>query len=287
WGGDRFVPAEHPRRVLVVGAGPAGLEAARVCAERGHQVVVAEAGGQTGGRYRLAGLQPTRQQVLDHLGWYDRQLAELGVDVRLETRVDRGWVAGAGAEIVIVATGAVPARAGFQRAAPMRDRLPGVGAPNVAAIDDVLDGSAPVSGRVLLLDDVGDWRGIGTAMLLQERGCTVCVATSAPTVAAGLFHSAADVPARQRFARSGGAMRPHAVVDGWHGDTATLRSTLTGLVTSEPYDWLVIAETPRADDELCRELGRAGVAFHQVGDCVAPRRASLAFYEGRSLAMSL
>ena len=170
----------------------------------------------------------------------------------------------------------------------MTDRLPGVDARNVASIDDVLDGRVPQSsGRVLLLDDLGDWRGIGTAMFLQERGCEVCIATSAPTVAAGLFHSAADVPARQRFARAGGVMRPHTVVDAWLGDAATLRSTLTGAVTSEPFDWLVIAETPRPNDELGLELDRAGVAFHQIGDCVAPRRASLAFYEGRSLAMRL
>jgi hypothetical protein len=140
---------------------------------------------------------------------------------------------------------------------------------------------------VLLVDDLGDWRGIGTAMFLQERGCDVCLATSAPTVAAGLFHSAADVPARQRFARAGGVMRPHTVVDAWHGDAATLRSTLTAEVTTEPFDWLVIAETPRPNDELGIALARAGVAFHQIGDCVAPRRASLAFYEGRSLAMRL
>jgi 2,4-dienoyl-CoA reductase-like NADH-dependent reductase (Old Yellow Enzyme family) len=290
WGGDRFVLAEHPRTVLVVGAGPAGLEAARVCAERGHEVIVAEAGSQIGGQYRLAGRQPTRQQVLDHLDWYARQLARLGVDVRLDTPVDASWVAAAGAEIVVVATGASPARAGFQRSAPLSDRLSGIDERNVVAIDDVLDDALDrpsVSGRVLLLDDVGDWRGIGTAMFLQERGCDVHIATSAPAVAGGLFHSAADVPARRRFANAGGVMRPHTVVDAWRGDATTLRSTLTGVVTSEPFDWLVIAETPRANDELSAELDRTGIAFHQIGDCVAPRRASLAFYEGRSLAMGL
>ncbi len=82
-------------------------------------------------------------------------------------------------------------------------------------------------------------------------------------------------------------MRPHIVVDAWHGDAAMLRSTLTDAVTSEPFDWLVIAETPRSNDELGLALDRAGVAFHHIGDCVAPRRASLAFYEGRSLAMTL
>ncbi len=129
---------------------------------------------QIGGQYRLAGLQPTRQQVLDHIDWYARQLAQLGVDVRLDTPVDGAWIAAAGAEIVVVATGALPARAGFQRAAPMSDRLPGVDARNVASIEDVLEGGAAPGGRVLLLDDLGDWRGIGTAMFLQERGCDVC-----------------------------------------------------------------------------------------------------------------
>ena len=183
WGGDRFVPTQRRQTVLVVGAGPAGLEAARVCAERGHEVIVAEAGAQIGGRYRLAGLQPTRQQVLDHIEWYGRQLAQLSVDVRVNTFVDHTWIAAAGAQEVIVATGASPARAGFQRAVPMSDRLPGVDGRTWRTIDDVLDGAldggVPISGRVLLLDDLGDWSGIGTAMLLQERGCDVCIATSA------------------------------------------------------------------------------------------------------------
>jgi hypothetical protein len=66
-----------------------------------------------------------------------------------------------------------------------------------------------------------------------------------------------------------------------------LRSTLTDAVTSEPFDWLVIAETPRSNNGLGLALDRAGVAFHQIGDCVAPRRASLAFYEGRAFALTL
>ncbi|NKF33293.1 FAD-dependent oxidoreductase, partial [Pseudomonas sp. BGM005] len=65
WGGDRFEPVENPQSVLVVGGGPAGLEAARVAAERSHRVILAEASDRLGGAFRLAGEQPRRAQILD------------------------------------------------------------------------------------------------------------------------------------------------------------------------------------------------------------------------------
>jgi 2,4-dienoyl-CoA reductase-like NADH-dependent reductase (Old Yellow Enzyme family) len=287
WGGDRFEPASVPGRVLVVGGGPAGLEAARVAAERGHAVTLVEATGQLGGQWRLAGLQPTRSQIVDHLAWYEHELMRLGVDVRLAEPADVATVRAAGADHVIVATGARPANAAFQRAARFVDRLPGVPGERAAAIEDVLDGSAAPAGRVALVDDVGDWRGIGTAMFLQERGCQVTLVTAAPAVASGLFHSAADQPARQRFARAGGEMAPNLVALGWTGGRLAVRSTLTGAEEHRHFDWLVMAETAVARSELGAALERAGVAHRAIGDCVAPRRASLAIYEGRKVASAL
>ena len=75
WGGDRFVKTQSPKKILVVGGGPAGLEAARVAAERGHSVMLFEAGDKLGGQFRLAGLQPRRAQILDLIDWSERQLA--------------------------------------------------------------------------------------------------------------------------------------------------------------------------------------------------------------------
>src|SRR5688572_15360780 len=287
WGGDRFTPAAEPLRVLVVGGGPAGLEAARVSAERGHHVTLLEQGSELGGQFRLAGRQPSRAQITDLLAWYGRRLDSLGVEVRLGTPATATQIASAGADVVVLATGARPPRTGFQRALPMVDRLPGAGRQDAVSIHDVLEGLADVGARVLVLDDLGDWRGLGTAAYLAEGGHEVTVITSAAVVGGGLFHSAADVPLRARFTAAGGAMRPSTVVLAWDDDGATTRSTLTGAIERLAADTLVVAETPVAETTLARELTAAGVAFHEVGDCVAPRRASLAFYEGRELGLRL
>lgn len=74
WNGDRFLKTSDPQRVLVIGGGPAGLEAARVAAERGHEVALAEASNRLGGNFLLAGMQPRRAQILDLIAWYERQL---------------------------------------------------------------------------------------------------------------------------------------------------------------------------------------------------------------------
>ncbi|MDF2735753.1 MAG: oxidoreductase [Chloroflexota bacterium] len=287
WDGDRFTPAATARRVLVVGGGPAGLEAARVAAERGHRVTLLEAGTELGGQFRLAGRQPSRHQIGDLLAWYGRQLETLGVDLGLGTAATVAEVVAAGADEVVLATGSRPPRTGYQRALPMVDRLPGAERPDAVSIHDVLDGRAELGARVIVLDDLGDWRGLGTALYLAEAGHDVAIVTSAAVVGGGLYHSAADVPLRSRLSAAGGTMRPDTVVLAWDEEGATVRSTLTGTTERFAADTLVIAETPVAETSLASRLTAAGVPFHQIGDCVAARRASLAFFEGRELALRL
>jgi hypothetical protein len=169
----------------------------------------------------------------------------------------------------------------------MVDRLPGAERPDAVSIHDVLDGRAELGARVIVLDDLGDWRGLGTALYLAEAGHDVVIVTSAAVVGGGLYHSAADVPLRSRLSAAGGTMRPDTVVLAWDEEGATVRSTLTGTTERFAADTLVIAETPVAETSLASRLTAAGVPFHQIGDCVAARRASLAFFEGRELALRL
>jgi len=287
WDGDRFEPATDPRRVLVVGGGPAGLETARVAAERGHAVTLLERRNELGGQFRLAGRQPSRKQILDLLAWFEHRLAALGADVRLGVDATADAVAAESADELIVATGSRPPRTGFQRALPLVDRLPGSDAADVLAIQDVLDGATVPGERVLVLDDLGDWRGLGTALHLAESGHAVTLLTSAPVIGGGLVHSAADGPLRRRFAAAGGRSMTSVAMLGWQDGVAAVVSTLTGERSTVAADALVVAETPVAETALGEALTVRGIAHHEIGDCVAPRRASLAFYEARELARRL
>jgi len=288
WGGDRFTPSDAPKRVLVVGGGPAGLEAARAAAERGHRVTLAEASDHLGGQFALAARQPRREAIDELIAWYDTQLTKLQVEVRLNTAMDADAVREGEWDDVIVATGSVPARDGYQRGLPFQDRLPGVEASNVFAIDDVLDGSADCGKRVLVLDDLGNWKAAGTALLLAEQGHAVTIATRHPMIAPELVNSAATPPLNRRLAELKVGQRLETVLLSWEGNTAALQSSLDGAITTEEFDTLVLATVNRPVRDLHDALdGEEGRALHMIGDSLGARRAAAAIYEGRKLAREL
>ena len=288
WGGDRPAPAAAPREVLVVGGGPAGLETARMAAERGHRVTLVEKSGELGGQFRLAAGQPERGEIGQLLTWYQRQLEQLQVKVRLRTELTAGQVKASGAEVVVLATGSTPAREGFQRGLPDLDRLPGVEEANVCTVHDVLEGRVVPGNHVLLLDDInGWWPASGTAIHLAKQRHLVTIVTGAEKAAGALDVSLTGDTTRERFARLGIEVVLCSAVTRWHGRTATIRNLYTGDEEVRDFDSLVLACTNHVDDALARALAGSGMTVHQIGDSVAARTALMAFHEARKLAIAL
>jgi thioredoxin reductase len=281
WGGDRFAPAKEPKHVLVIGGGVAGLEAARVAAERGHRVTLAEASDRLGGQFRLAGLTPRRHQIIDYLDWFERQLTKLQVKVLLNTPLDAEEAKSLGADAVIVATGSMPDGKAFQRAMPEHDALPGIGRGNVASAEDVMARIVRPGKRVILLDETANWKGGGTALTLAEAGHEVTVVTGAPAVMAEMARTNADIQLRARLRELCVRLLTETVLREWHGDGATVQA-FGGRPERISADTLVVAATNLSEHSLGDEL-----AAPMIGDAVAARNAAMAIYEGRKLVMGL
>jgi 2,4-dienoyl-CoA reductase-like NADH-dependent reductase (Old Yellow Enzyme family)/thioredoxin reductase len=284
WGGDRFTPAARPKHILVVGAGPAGLEAARAAAERGHRVEIAEAAPCIGGQFRLAGLQPRRAQILDLLDWYERQFTNLGVTLRLNSFLDADDLASHPADTIILATGSLPDPSGRQRWMPQEPTLPGRDAA-VWSPEEVLRREARLGDAVIVYDEGGNWRGAGTAWFLADQGKQVILVTPDAMVGKEIARTAADGPMRRALAKLGATFRTEHCIARWHGNGATLLNLLTGAEETIAASALVMATTNIAFDPFPETL--PGKTLHRIGDCTAPRLAAYAFHEGRKLALTL
>ncbi|KAA3632543.1 MAG: oxidoreductase, partial [Proteobacteria bacterium] len=235
----------------------------------------------------LAGLQPRRAQILDLVTWYERELERLGVTVRFHSPLEADDVRAEGAEVVLLATGSLPAETGFQKALPGVPRLPGYDPTRVFSVEDVMRGAARLGRRVVVLDEGGNWRGCGTAWKLAEDGHEVVLVTPDPLVGKELQRSAADFPLRQRLARAGVTFLVDAAIREWSESGAEVISLLDGATRHLRADNLVLATVNTAFDELSRALPGYSGDLYSIGDCVAPRQAAFVIHEGRKVGLSI
>lgn len=155
-----------PIKIVVIGAGPAGLEAARVASERGHHVVVLEAASKPGGQIRLTALSQRRKEMISIIDWRMSRCEEQGVSFRFNTLADSSTVLAEKPDVVIIATGGLP-----------HTEVLSAGNELVVSAWDILSGDAKPGKNVLLYDDAGDHAALQAADVIAHTGATLEVMT--------------------------------------------------------------------------------------------------------------
>src|SRR5262249_39167944 len=198
---DLITRVDQPKKVLIVGGGPAGMEAARVAALRGHRVVLAEASADLGGAINVATRAPRLAGLGDAPDWVQREVYRLGGEVRLGTFMDADDVRAERADHVILATGSIPRVDGVQLANP-GEPARGVAQPHVVSSVELLTDAQRVPGtHALVLDDVGHYEALAAAEYLVGKGVAVTFVTRHSSFAPAVETFNRVAPALERLYR--------------------------------------------------------------------------------------
>lgn len=264
--------ADILKRVLVIGGGPAGMQAAVTAAQRGHAVVLIEREANLGGQARIAANAPGRGEIRSAVAFLEQELKRYRVEVLLKhpTEQSDASLIAENFDVVVVATGADAAPLQVQHADPMR----------IFSVRDVLDFKIELRGRVVVVDGLGRIAASSAAHFLAQRGCTVFITSRDYAIGAQIDFTTR--PAIERALRQWRVMMlaGKAVVR-YKNERVTLRDCFTGESSELPeIGALVYDMGGRANDALYHELEAHRLNVLRIGDCVAPRGMQEAWSEG-------
>ena len=273
-------PAPQPKRVVVVGGGPAGMEAARVAALRGHQVTLLEAMASLGGTLQAARLAPKHAAIGEIADWLAGEMSRRGVDVRLSAPALANGIAALRPDAVIAAVGA--------------SRLPSDLPPGVVpgqaltAAELLAGGQNEMPGDALVFDAVGGYEAIGAAEFLLERGASVTFVTPLPAFAPEMMGIGVGVPALERLQGTGRfKLLTHARIGAVAADRATIASEAGWPDLEVGAETLVLATARRPDPDLMDQLDRLDCSVAVVGDAAGPGFLPAAIATGHQAARNL
>ncbi|MEW5897680.1 MAG: FAD-dependent oxidoreductase [Bacillota bacterium] len=263
-------PASKPKRVFVVGGGPAGMEAARVAALRGHRVVLIEKGSELGGQLLAAASVPCRQEISGVYRFLSLELKRLGVEVRLGTTATVDYILAEKPDAVVIATGSSPVLPVYE----------GEGGVQLATPNDVTLGKVEVGQRIIVFDDDGHYRATSVAEFLADQGREVQIITPRSVEGSDIVQIS-WITQHQRLRNLGVRIATGTLIRAINGTTVILEDAYSGEQWEvSGVDTIVVAGLRQANDELYHVLKKQGIEVYAVGDCVAPRSALEAIREG-------
>lgn len=252
---------EHPRRVVVVGGGPAGLETARVAAARGHRVVLLERAPELGGMVRLAARAPQRDAFAAFPAWAGRALAALDVDVRLGVAATADAVLALDPDAVVIATGA----------RPRRMDVPGAPAGCVVDFAEAFADAVPIGRRVVIASEDDHMLTPSLADYLAARGHHVEIAQKWMLPGEQVERYTKGI-VFARLGRAGVVLHPSLDVRAMDGRSVVAVDAHTGAERRiDDVDTLVLSLGMESDDSLYQALAGRVDELHRVGSAFAPR----------------
>jgi hypothetical protein len=272
----------------VIGGGPAGLEAARIAALKGHHVILAEAMTSLGGNINIARRAPRRVGIGDITEWLERQVYRWGVEVRLSSYIEAADVAEIAPDVVILATGSRPRMDGRQYLLPSFVARGMEQSHVVSSHDLLLEGSNRDWGRsAVVYDDVGHYEGVAAAEFLIEKGLAVTFVTSQDSFAPKLKSSLSAGPALERLSKGDFRLITYGKLLRIGTRDAEIAHRYGGASFLTAADTVVFISHNQPNRELLDSAPTLSVEIIPVGDVRSPRFLQTAIREGHLAARGI